>query len=143
MFTRVIIYLVEKKNLLISKRQDILISLGTIAAIIIVVAIYGAASKPKQTSGNYDAFAQCLTDKGAKFYGAYWCSHCKSQKEMFGTSIEKVNYIECSTADGNSQTKVCEDAKIAGYPTWEFADGSRLEGEVSLEDLAQKTGCNQ
>src|SRR3989344_3569664 len=36
--------------------------------------------------GKYDPFAQCLTDNGAKMFGAYWCPHCSDQKKMFGSS---------------------------------------------------------
>jgi thiol-disulfide isomerase/thioredoxin len=32
--------------------------------------------------GKYDEFAKCLTDNGAKFYGAFWCPHCQAQKKM-------------------------------------------------------------
>ena len=88
----------------------------------------------------YDGFAQCLTDSGAKFYGAYWCPHCQSQKRMFENS-KKLPYIECSTPDGNSQLPVCNDADVTTYPTWIFADGSRLEGERSLSELGEKTNC--
>lgn len=92
-------------------------------------------------SGKYDEFAQCLSEKGAKFYGAFWCPHCQAQKKLFGTSVKLLPYIECSTADGNGQTQICIDNDITGYPTWEFADGSRLSGEIPLETLAEKTGC--
>eukprot|EP00958_Prasinococcus_capsulatus_P014322 scaffold1504_cov417-Prasinococcus_capsulatus_cf.AAC.62 len=30
--------------------------------------------------------AKRLTDAGARFYGAFWCSHCNEQKETFGTA---------------------------------------------------------
>lgn len=92
-------------------------------------------------SGASDAFAQCLTDKGVKMYGAYWCPHCINQKELFGGSFDKVQYIECSLPERAGQTQVCADAGINGYPTWEFADGSRVEGEMNLGDLAAKAGC--
>lgn len=88
----------------------------------------------------YDSFAQCLTDAGAKFYGTYWCSHCKAQKELFKNS-KKLPYTECSTSNGQGQLPVCTDAKIEGYPTWVFADGSRLSGEQTFEKLAEKTSC--
>lgn len=91
--------------------------------------------------GKYDTFAQCLKDKGAIFYGAFWCPHCQTQKKMFGTSAKLLPYVECSTADGNAQTKICIDKKISGYPTWEFADQSRLTGEITLAKLAEKTSC--
>jgi len=86
-------------------------------------------------------FAKCLTDNGAKFYGTFWCSHCKNQKEMFGQAAQYLPYIECSTEDSQGQLDVCKDNNITGYPTWEFADGSRESGEVSLEKLAEKTSC--
>lgn len=91
--------------------------------------------------GKYDAFATCITESGAKFYGAFWCPHCTAQKELFGSSVDLLPYVECSTPDKTGQLQVCIDAKVQGYPTWEFADGSRLSGEVSLKGLAQKTGC--
>lgn len=95
----------------------------------------GAAETTK-----YDTLAQCITDAGAKFYGAYWCPHCQAQKALFDNS-SKLPYVECSTPDGQGRTQVCIDKNITGYPTWEFADGSRLDGERTLEELAQKTSC--
>ena len=91
--------------------------------------------------GKFDEFAKCLNDKGAVFYGAFWCPHCKNQKASFGKSVDYLNYVECSTPDGRGRTKECEDKKIKGYPTWEFADGSRESGELTLEKLAEKTSC--
>jgi thiol-disulfide isomerase/thioredoxin len=91
--------------------------------------------------GVLDQFAICLKDKGALFYGAFWCSHCQSQKKLFGGAQDKLPYIECSTPDGKGLLPVCKDAKIEGYPTWVFADGSRESGELDLSRLAEKTGC--
>ena len=34
------------------------------------------------------------------------------------------------------------DAKIDGYPTWEFADGTRRDGFVPLADLARISNCS-
>ena len=92
--------------------------------------------------GELDEFALCLKDKGAKFYGAFWCPHCQNQKKLFGRSQRLLPYIECSTPDGKNQLQECNDAGIKGYPTWEFVDGSRLEGEIPLSQLAEKTGCS-
>lgn len=93
------------------------------------------------TPGVYDQFAQCIADSGATFYGAFWCPHCQAQKKMFGSSEKYLPYVECSTPNGQSQLQICIDEGIKGYPTWEFADGSRLSGEIELEVLAEKTGC--
>lgn len=91
--------------------------------------------------GKLDSFAQCLTEKGLKFYGAFWCPHCQAMKRLFGNSTKYLDYIECSTPNGQAQTQICIDNKITGYPTWVFADGSRLSGEVELSTLAEKTSC--
>jgi hypothetical protein len=91
--------------------------------------------------GKYDAFATCLKDKGATFYGAFWCPHCQDQKKLFGSSVHLLPYVECSTPDASAQTQVCIDKKITSYPTWIFADGSILNGLIPLQQLADKTSC--
>jgi hypothetical protein len=117
---------------------------------IIVIAIAGGllfalksdniAEAPSSTiSGIYDTFARCIKDSGAIFYGASWCSHCKDQKEAFGTSAHLLPYVECATATG--QTQICEEKKITGYPTWIFKDESRLSGKLEMQVLSEKTGC--
>ena len=93
-------------------------------------------------AGKYDDFAKCLTVNEAKMYGAFWCSHCQNQKKSFGSSWQYVDYVECSLPDGNSQTEFCSNARIEGYPTWEFKDKSRIEGEATFGQLAEKTGCS-
>lgn len=87
-----------------------------------------------------DAFAQCISDSGATFYGTFWCSHCKAQKELFQNS-KNLPYVECSTPNGQSQTKECADKGIEGYPTWIFADGTKASGEQTFEKLSEKTSC--
>ena len=112
---------------------------------IVVVGILGwgvwYSVQTNNAPGKLDSFAQCLTEKGMKFYGAFWCPHCQKMKALFGKSAKYLNYIECSTPNGQSQTQICIDNKIEGYPTWEFTDGSRLSGEVELSQLTDKTGC--
>jgi hypothetical protein len=88
-----------------------------------------------------NAFAQCLGTKGAKMYGAYWCPHCESQKELFGSSFQYAPYVECGVKGSKTPAKVCVDAGVQHYPTWVFADGARVEGEHPLEFLSQETGC--
>ncbi len=114
--------------------------IGIIIAVILIVGGIALLEKSSTKSTKYDSFAMCLAEKGAKFYGAFWCPHCQKQKEMFEWS-DKLPYVECSTPDGKNQTQACKDAKIESYPTWIFADGSTLSGEVPLEKLAEKTSC--
>jgi len=108
-----------------------------IAVGLIVWAAIILPNKPDKLDG----FATCLKDKGATFYGAFWCPHCQNQKALFGRSERLLPYVECSTPDGQSSTQICIDRGVKSYPTWEFKDGSRLTGEIPLEDLASKTGC--
>lgn len=89
----------------------------------------------------YDGFAKCIAEKQVTFYGAFWCPHCQEQKAMFGKSVKYLAYNECSAPDGQSQLKVCDDAKVERYPTWVFADQSRVDRVMSLDELAAKTGC--
>lgn len=109
-----------------------------------VVVIAGGtwyAVAQSRTPGPLDGFAQCLKEKKVTFYGAFWCPHCQNQKKLFGKSAKYLPYVECSTADSQKQLPVCKDKKIEGYPTWEFADGSRESRELTLQDLAGRSGC--
>ena len=115
------------------------------AAILVVVAL-GAFflffSKPAEVApGKFDAFAKCLADHNVTMFGAFWCPHCNSEKKAFGDSFQFMHYVECSEPDGTTQTPACKAAQIEGYPTWQFADGTRIPGEVPMASLAQKTGC--
>jgi hypothetical protein len=92
--------------------------------------------------GPHDQLAECLTEKGAVMYGAYWCSNCERQKLDFGSSFQYINYVECAEGDpeGKAQPQVCEEKGITGYPTW-IADGQKLVGRQPLNKLAELTGC--
>ncbi len=111
--------------------------IGIIAVVALGIFLVNSANTPSP----YTGFASCLAEKKAVFYGAFWCPHCQNQKKMFGNAASKLPYVECSTADGQGQTKECIDKGIKNYPTWEFPDLSRLTGEVPLKTLAEKTGC--
>jgi hypothetical protein len=114
-----------------------------VAFIVIVVFFLNKGEvNGEDDTGEYDTFAKCLEDSGAKFYGAYWCSHCNNQKDMFGASAKKIPYIECSLPNRAGQTSICAQAEINGYPTWEFPDGSRQSGSLSLNVLAERSGCD-
>jgi hypothetical protein len=117
------------------KTWTILITL----AVLIIAGGY-ALTLREQLPGKHDDFAQCLTDAGVKEYGAFWCGKCKEQKALFGRSFKYVNYIECSLPN-HEMNQRCQEENIEGYPVWEFADGERINGFLSLETLAEKTNC--
>ena len=121
----------------LNKKVVIYSTVGLLAIIIFSIFLVRQSNTP----GKYDQFAICLGEKGAKFYGAFWCPHCRSQKSLFGKSSDKLPYIECSTPDGNGQLEVCKNAGIESYPTWVFSDNSSENGELTLEKLSEKTSC--
>ena len=86
--------------------------------------------------GEYDALAQCMTEKGAAMYGTDWCSHCQDQKEIFGKSFQYVTYINC-----DKSRFACDEAGVTGYPTW-VINGETYNGIQQLYKLAQLTECS-
>jgi uncharacterized membrane protein len=81
------------------------------------------------------ALATKLKARGAKMYGAYWCSHCFEQKQRLGQKAMKlIPYIECAKDGENSKYDMCKERSIPGYPTWEI-DGKLFPGEKSLSEL--------
>jgi hypothetical protein len=125
-----------------AKQKRVLKTVGICVAVIApIVLIFGGLNYYHNQPGELDGFAQCLEEKGAIFYGAFWCPHCQNQKAMFGRSARLLPYVECSTADGKGQLPVCTQRGVESYPTWVFADGTRESGEVSLPRLAEKTSC--
>jgi|SRR3989344_1319881 len=120
---------------------------GAIIVVAFIVLIVSSSRGGGVANPQMDAFASCLTEKGATYYGAFWCPNCAKQNQKFGNSKKLVNYVECSTPDGKGQLQVCKDAGIKNYPTWEFpptpgtTTPSRLIGTQELATLAAKTGC--
>ncbi|MDP9249740.1 MAG: hypothetical protein M3M85_04515 [bacterium] len=113
-----------------------------VAGVVLTVVLgVGPGRVGEQGPGKHDGLASCIKDSGAVFYGAWWCSHCRDQKKLFGASEKLLPYVECSTPDGKGSTAVCREKDIGTYPTWEFADGSRIEKVASLETLAERTSC--
>ncbi len=115
--------------------------IGMIIAIVGVIGILQFLNKQDTGPSIYDSFAKCLGEKGAKFYGAFWCPHCAAQKKRFGSAKQFLPYNECSTPDATGQLKACTDLGIETYPTWIFANGEKVTGELELTSLAEKTDC--
>ena len=112
------------------------------AIFVLIVLGVGASFIPTNRTGPLDSFAQCLGEKGAVFYGAFWCPHCQATKRMFGASARLLPYVECSTPDGQGQLPVCQEKGVQNYPTWTFAGTTTvLTGERTLAELSTITGC--
>lgn len=84
--------------------------------------------------------ARHLSKTGAKMYGAYYCSHCYDQKQLFGKEASKdIPYLECVPGGRNAKPEQCQSAGITGFPTWEI-NGKKYAGTQSLEELARLSG---
>lgn len=106
-----------------------------LTSFILVIFFAGCAN------GKYDEFAQCITQKEYKMYGLYTCSHCKDQKDAFGSSFQYIDYIECHPKASDNRAQECLDEGIKGYPTWVGPDDKRIEGFRPLQVLAEESGC--
>lgn len=91
-----------------------------------------------ESSGNAVALARRLRDAGAQMFGAFWCSHCYEQKQVFGKeAMEVLPYVECfpeGWRQGVEMAPACKVAELKGFPTW-IINGERLEGDQTLETL--------
>ncbi|GJT63002.1 thiol-disulfide oxidoreductase LTO1 [Tanacetum coccineum] len=87
--------------------------------------------------------AEHLRSVGAKMYGAFWCSHCQEQKQMFGREAAKLlNYAECYPDGfklGTELSQECKDVKIEGFPMW-VINGQVLKGIQEFPELAKASG---
>ena len=79
-------------------------------------------------------------DNGVIKYSAYLCPNCLNQSELFGKqAYRELNVVECARDGINSQTQLCIDKNIKGFPTWEI-NGKLILGVLSLKELSKLTG---
>jgi len=96
----------------------------------------GEAVSP--STGEQLQLAKELKRLGAIFYGAWWCSHCFHQKNLFGTEAgQQLPYVECDkNAEGRDR---CRQAGVKAFPTWVLGE-KRSEGVMSLKELRSWAG---
>ncbi|HWR17188.1 MAG TPA: hypothetical protein VN577_20325 [Terriglobales bacterium] len=116
-----------------------IVRIAFVLAFIMVVS--GSFRGVSAADNKLDSFAKCLAEKNVKMYGLFWCQHCADQKELFGSSFQYVNYVECAVPGSRTPTEECKAAGIKHTPTWTFSNGTRLEGLVPLDQLAKQSGC--
>jgi glutaredoxin len=82
--------------------------------------------------------AKELKRVGVIFYGAWWCSHCFHQKNLFGTEAgQQLPYVECDKNDEGRDR--CRQAGVKAFPTWVLGE-KRSEGVMSLKELRSWAG---
>ena len=100
---------------------------------VIVVAVLFWVILP--SPGEYNDFANCVSESGVVMYGTELCSHCRDQKELFGDSFVDINFVDC-----NKDRDECLGEGVSVYPSWKI-DDEIYSGKQSLERLADLSGC--
>lgn len=110
----------------------------------------GAIVAEGEAAQDLVAFAKALAASGTRYYGAAWCPHCTATKELFQDGGDFLPFIEVTNLDspvtlnavgnGTDLTLNPSGVPITSFPTWEFPDGTRLEGEQTLATISQRSG---
>ena len=103
---------------------------------------FGSVSVDIESDAPIDhiAFAKALAAANVTMYGAGWCPNCTSQKELFQDGQSFLPFVEVTNPD-RTPNQIAIDEQIDVYPTWERADGTRLEGVQTLEAIAEFHRC--
>ena len=103
---------------------------------------------------NLNEFVQILGER-TRFYGAFWCSACQRQKNLFAAESENLPFIEVTAGDPNDLGSVVLNdvglgtdltlnptgRPIESFPTWErISDGERMTGVHTIGQLAEFAG---
>merc|ERR1712050_22350 len=100
----------------------------------------GPAPVLRKSTNQAIQLAAHLKAKGAIFYWAYWCPHCRNQREMFGAeALALIPMIECDARGYGFDGIRCEAAGVKGFPTWQIGEET-VSGERALADLATLSG---
>ena len=91
------------------------------ATVHIAEKVFAPPSVTAKSSARALRVGDALAAKGARMYGAYWCSHCFGQKQTLGKeAFSRVEYVECAKDGAGSRNALCKSRKVPGYPTWEI-----------------------
>jgi len=85
------------------------------------------------------AFATALKDAGVSIFTAAWCRFCTDQKNLFEDGKEELPSIEVTNPD-RTLNAIGVAEGIESFPTWEFPDGSRATGVLTLQQISERSG---
>ena len=119
----------------LNKFVIVLVAVITVSATLSLGAVTGYFGALGEGPSSTDLFAECLTQKDVSVYVMEGCTHCREQKQLFGSSF---NYL--SSTDCAFDLKKCTDLGIRNVPAW-IIGGEKYEGVQSLEKLSEMTGC--
>lgn len=103
-------------------------------------AIFATTSAPEgESAPDVVAFAKALDAADVTFFGAAWCPVCNTQKQLFGDGAQFLPFVEVTKADRTLNSIGIAEG-ITTFPTWEFPDGSRATGALTLDQISQRSG---
>lgn len=85
------------------------------------------------------AFAKALDAADVTFFGAVWCPACTEQKKLFGDGAQYLPFIDVTNAD-RTLNALGQAENITTFPTWEFPDGTRATGALTLQEISTRSG---
>ena len=98
-------------------------------------ALIAASTSEGEPAADLVAFAKALADDGVKFFGAAWDADTTQQAQLFEDGADDLPFIEVTGPD-REFNDVGDDEEIETLPTWEFSDGSRFEGMLTLAEIS-------
>jgi hypothetical protein len=109
--------------------------------IVLNATVMVPASIRRESTQQAISLAKYLQSSGAVMYGAFWCPHCRRQRELFGReAFGYLNYVECDSRGYKSRYATCALDGVDGYPSWKFGNGMVRGGEMELYDIANVSG---
>lgn len=100
----------------------------------------GAVTTPEgELAPDLVAFAKALSAAEVIYFGAAWCPACTQQKQLFADGGQFLPFVEVTKAD-RTLNEIGVQENIQTFPTWEFPDGTRATGVLSLQELSQRSG---
>lgn len=113
---------------------------GAAAIVVALLHLWHLGLLAHPDTPRLEALAVALDERGARFYGAWWCPACQAQKEAFRGAADRLPYVECSSGGrGSPMTLACRDLGIRDYPTW-IIDGRHYPGVLEPRELARRAG---
>lgn len=107
----------------------------TLGIIFLVIVIAFVIIYLKNNSSSVEPeVAKCIGSKSI-LYSKLGCTHCETQKKMFGDSYQYLTVVDCFY-----EKEICLNASISGTPTW-IVDGKQYIGVQEIETLQRITGC--
>ncbi len=101
---------------------------------------YSTSAMPEGESGqDLVAFAKALATSGAKLYGADWQADTATQRATFEDGGRFLPFVEVTNAD-HTPNSVATTNNITTYPTWVFANSTRLVGPQTLAAISTASG---